>query len=237
MFCNSCGYSNTETGLNCAACGYELQAEPHISDVTSGDVASCDICGSLNIHGSNFCRFCGKKLNPTPFAVPAPALAGTLQGAAPAEDAYGNKQAAFMPIPEKHESLLEKLDRMEREFATLKTEALPPEPDQEGIPQLDPQQLDAQLDAHEETLKTIAFTLDTLITDLLEAEAREYAFPEFIHPDETGFPLNDIPQTDDAPEEKKGRNLQEVIAVIALVSAIFLVGMTFGLWGSYFFGF
>ncbi|MDR1965232.1 MAG: hypothetical protein LBQ36_00860, partial [Synergistaceae bacterium] len=94
------------------------------------------------------------------------------------------------------------------------------------------------LDKHEETLKNIAYTLDSLISDLLEAEVREYAFPDFIHPDETGFPAKEAPKAPQhqQPEAKTGRNIQEILVIGALIAAIFLVGLSFGLWGSYYFG-
>jgi hypothetical protein len=118
---------------------------------------------------------------------------------------------------------------MEKELETRQNEGYAPEPVADG-PDV--------LDEHEETLKNIAYTLDSLISDLLEAEIREYAFPDFIHPDETGFPLKAPPPPRRPKKEllKKGRNVQEILVILALVAAIFLVGLSFGLWGSYFFG-
>jgi hypothetical protein len=127
------------------------------------------------------------------------------------------------------ESLLTKLDRMEKELEIKQNE--------EYVPELVTDEPDA-LDEHEEALKNIAYTLDSLISDLLEAEIREYAFPDFIHPDETGFPMKAPPPPRRPKKEipKKGRNIQEILVILALVAAIFLVGLSFGLWGSYFFG-
>jgi hypothetical protein len=217
-----------------------LYLEPHISDVASGNVLVCDSCDSMNVQGSNYCRNCGAvTVSAAALAISKPALAMLYPHAPtlPAE-VYVNSlpllgfekksEVAFMPIPEQHESLLEKLDKLEHNLEIEQNEIMP-ENAKNGPD---------DLDIHEETLKNIAFTLDTLIADLLEAEVREYAFPEFIHPDETGFPMKDASaETKIRVRERKGRSLQEAIVLLALVSAIFLVGMTFGLWGSFFFGF
>jgi hypothetical protein len=230
LFCNGCGHSIADGEINCSACGAVLQLEPHISSVTSGEVAFCEICRAMNIRGANFCRVCGRRftavsLHPTPI----PAFVGAYAEITPETTGFEGKQAAFMAVPEKPESLLEKLDRMERELENRQGEILPEaEQDYSG---------NDQLNAHEETLKNIAFTLDSLIADLLEAEVREYAFPEFIHPDETGFPLKEAHVSRVMGNEKKSRSIQEIVVIIALVAAIFLVGMTFGLWGSFFLGF
>ena len=218
MFCNNCGYSNASNIANCPTCGSAMRQEPHISEVTLGNVVFCELCTAANIQGANYCRVCGRNLVPSVAqAAVKPVLAGV------AASAGGNP--AFIPVLGKHDSLLEKLDRMEQDLETMQDEASPESPS--NVPD--------QLDAHEETLKTIAFTLDSLIVDLLEAEVREYTFPDFPHPGETSSSVKDKPAVAGS-DGKKGRSLQEVVVMVALVAAIFLVGMTFGLWGSYFFG-
>jgi hypothetical protein len=190
----------------------------------------------MNANGARFCHVCGRILSEPIKPIAKPAFVVACQPA-PADDPYAempptpgetteNRQATFLPVPEKHESLLERLDRMEHELESRKGET-PPETGEGGHEHLDEQ---------EEALKNIAYTLDTLITDLLEAEAREYAFPEFIHPDETGFPLKTASAMVES-DEKKRRSLAQVLLMAALVVAIFLVGTTFGLWVWYFFGF
>ncbi|MDR3279156.1 MAG: zinc ribbon domain-containing protein [Synergistaceae bacterium] len=258
MFCNNCGFVNAGNETLCTTCGHDLHAEPHLSDITYGNTAICEVCGSMNLDDSNYCRSCGKKLKNV--------IVQTLAGAASMAGAYSEipmnvvitptgtdftsfgglpplaeeskkplydetlpSPAEFIPqIQVRHESLLERLDKMERELETRQKEILPET--NETTPD--------ELDAHEETLKNIAYTLDSLISDLLEAEVREYAFPDFIHPDETGFPMNDAapPPKQNVKSDKKGRNLQEYLVIMALIAAIFLVGLSFGLWGSYFFG-
>jgi ribosomal protein L40E len=228
VFCNNCGYSNAIDAANCSICGFAMREEPHISEVALGNVVFCELCTAANIQDANYCRICGRKLASFVVQVtPKSALAGVEASTSDdgACDASEKRQAAFMHLPQEHESLLKRLDRMEREMEAMQDEA-PPE-SQPNAPD--------QLDAHEETLKTIASTLDSLIADLLEAEVREYTFPEFMHPNETDFPAKKR-ATAGSGGKKKDKSMQEVIVMAALVAAIFLVGMTFGLWGSYFFG-
>jgi len=247
VFCNDCGFVSTGNERVCSACGHYLHTEPHISDITSGGVVSCDVCSEMNLDGSNFCRACGKKLKMAEpqlaeaIASYAAAYAGTqttsaqtypIEGTRALDNEYQAPEADeefAAQIQPRHESLLEKLDRMEKELETRQNEMLP-----EAKETTEPD----ELDAHEEALKSIAYTLDSLIADLLEAEVREYAFPDFIHPDETGFPLKDTPKPAQHkdPRSKKERNLQEALVILALIAAIFLVGLSFGLWGSFFFG-
>jgi hypothetical protein len=184
----------------------------------------------MNIQGANFCRVCGRRFTAaTLHPVPQPVFVGAYAETAPDETSFSGKQAAFMAVPEKPESLLEKLDRMERELESRQNEILP-----------ETEQSDSnndQLNAHEETLKNISFTLDSLIADLLEAEVREYAFPEFIHADEADFPTKEAHVSSVMGNVKKSRSVQEIVVIFALIAAIFLVGMTFGLWGSFLLGF
>jgi hypothetical protein len=151
------------------------------------------------------------------------------------DDDYGTStvNATFVPVSGRHESLLERLDRLERELDESRREPLPEN-------SLSPPD---ELDEHEEALKNIAYTLDSLITDLLEAEASEYACPGFIQPedtppeakDEAAPPAHDADEREHGPD-KKSRRLQEILMVATLIAAIFMVGLSFGLWGSYFFG-
>jgi hypothetical protein len=148
-------------------------------------------------------------------------------------DATNTINATFVPVAGRHESLLERLDRMEKELEEKRSEPLP-----ESV--LSPQN---ELDEHEEALKNIAYTLDSLITDLLEAEAGEYSFPGFIQPegtpsdakDETVPPVYEADKREHEPD-KKGKRLQEILMLLTLIAAIFMVGLSFGLWGSFFFG-
>jgi hypothetical protein len=183
----------------------------------------------MNIEGAIFCRVCGRRFAAaTLHPAPKPSFVGAYAEIAPDAASFDGKQAAFAAIPEKPESLLEKLDRMERELEERQSEMLPEaEQDDSG---------NDQLNAHEEALKKIAFTLDSLIADLLEAEVREYAFPEFSHSDETASPGKETQVPRVMGNGKKSRSVQEIVVIVALVAAIFLVGMTFGLWGSFFLG-
>jgi hypothetical protein len=217
-----------------------LRHELHISDVAVGNVVLCGICGSPNIDDSKYCRVCGRKLavvsehlsvlvaapavpplpEPEPSAEPEP-LPDSPEPKPPA-----TQTPAFIPVVPRRASFLERLDKMELDLEAIHSAALP-----EGKPETSD-----KLDAHEETLKRIAFTLDTLIADLLEAEVREYTFPGFDNPEEKAPAVNIRSVMDIVESVKKGRSAQEVIVLAALTIAIFLVGMTFGLWGTYFLG-
>ena len=264
MFCNDCGRIGTDNQIVCPSCGRPLNQEPHISDITSGNVAICDTCSAMNVANANFCRVCGHQM--APFVVPregdalfsgagsqVPFVFGETDRPFPEEndvfaepdavdagefrqgdDDYGAGavNATFVPVSGRHESLLERLDRMERELDENRREPLP----ENALSPPD------ELDEHEEALKNIAYTLDSLITDLLEAEASEYAFPGFIQPEDTPSEAHDeaAPPARDAgkPEQesdKKSRRLQEILMVLTLIAAIFMVGLSFGLWGSFFF--
>jgi hypothetical protein len=202
----------------------------------------------MNSRKANFCVQCGKQLRgevlrivgaePAPVQlVPPPVPEDDPEDDFPddgeeeeddADDSFmsmgDDVVMDFMPIPPREESFLEKLDRMEQELENRQNQSIP-EP---------PPGSNDKLDAHEETLKNIGYTLDSLIADLLEAEVREFSFPDFIQPDGTGFPPRD--GSIQHGEQKKNRSLQEILVIIALIAAIFLVGLSFGLWGSYFFG-
>ena len=133
----------------------------------------------------------------------------------------------FMPVNERRESLLANLDRMEQELEKMQNEPPP-----YAVPPLDPD----KLDLHEETLRNIAFTLDSLLADLLEAEVREYTCPEFPAPDETDPSWKNNAAVQNGGGEKQRRSVQEILVIATLITAVFLVGMTFGLWGAFFFG-
>jgi hypothetical protein len=238
LFCNNCGYSNATDMANCSVCGAVLRHELHISDVALGNVVLCGICGSPNIGDSKYCRVCGRKLAiapehpPAPIAAPAfspapdPSAGQEPRAAAIAPEPSVAPTPAFIPVISKHENFLERLDKMELDLEAMHSSALPES--ERGTPD--------QLDAHEETLKRIAFTLDTLIADLLEAEVREYTFPGFEHSEAKPQAVNDNSVLAIVSDIKKGKSVQEIIVLAALTIAIFLVGMTFGLWGTYFIG-
>ena len=139
-------------------------------------------------------------------------------------------ETAFMPVNERRGILLANLDRMEQELERMHNEPTPHTP----MP-LRPD----KLDAYEETLKNIALTLDTLLADLLEAEVREYTCQEFPPSDETDLSWKNtaaVHAVQSASREKEGRSVHEILVIATLVAAVFFVGMTFGLWGSFFFG-
>ena len=92
-----------------------------------------------------------------------------------------------------------------------------------------------KLDVHEETLKKIALKLDTLLAYLLEAEVMEYTYPEFPS-DETDTTRKNAATTQSRHPEKQERSMLEILVMATLIAAVFLVGMTFGLWGSFFLG-
>jgi len=124
-------------------------------------------------------------------------------------------------------NLLENLDEMERELETIQNS-----PPSNTSPSTGPD----KLDAYEETLTNIASKLDTLLADLLEAEVMEYTYPEFLHSEEIGLALKSVAVAQGKSLQRRGRSLQEVLVIAILIVAVFLVGMTFGLWGSFFFG-
>jgi hypothetical protein len=122
-----------------------------------------------------------------------------------------------------HESMIAKLDMMERELQS-RLGTLP-----EAITE------DVVAGDQDDALSNLSMTLDSLISDLLDVEIKEYERPDFIHPDESGFPSRD-PTAYKPTKPKKGISVQEIMIIIALIAAIFLVGMSCGLWGSYFMG-
>ena len=126
-----------------------------------------------------------------------------------------------------YKNLLANLDGMEQELEKIRNE-----PPHYTLPPLGPD----KLDLYEETLKNITLNLDTLLADLLDAEVREYTFPEFPTEDETNPSWKNTTATQSGDEDKQGRSVHEILVIATLIAAVFLVGMTFGLWGSFFFG-
>ena len=143
------------------------------------------------------------------------------------ENSPQQSEAAFMPVTGKLESMLANLDRMEQELEKIRNEPLP-----YTQPPIHPD----KLDTYEESLKSIALKLDTFLADLLEAEAMEYTYPELPTLDESDLPWNKTAASQSGGREKQVRSVQEILVIATLITAVFLVGMTFGLWGSFFFG-
>jgi hypothetical protein len=207
----------------------------------------------MNIADSRFCRVCGRQLAQSRVSYDVYAAAPDIYPQAPEmfqaagfvepggdvfpqdDESYVQNamNATFVPVTSKHESLLERLDRMERELEDKRREPLP----ENAL------SLPDELDRHEDELKEIAYTLDSLISDLLEAEAGEYAFPGFVRTDDAPVETRDeiVPPPKETEKQKiesdkKNGVLQEILIVATLIAAIFIVGLSFGLWGSYFFG-
>jgi RNA polymerase subunit RPABC4/transcription elongation factor Spt4 len=260
VFCNDCGHISTDSEGVCPLCGKPLNQEPHISDITSGNIMICDACSAMNVANANFCRVCGNQKasfevpytadelsagSQDSFVFQRPFQTSSAENGDFAEpdgefrqsgDDYGTStvNATFVPVAGRHESLLERLDRMERELEESRRAPLP----ESMLSSPD------ELDQHEETLKSIAYTLDSLITDLLEAEAGEYAFPGFVSPEETpseakdeaAQPAREADNKQEHEPDKKSKRVQEILMLFTLIAAIFMVGLSFGLWGSFFFG-
>jgi hypothetical protein len=200
-------------------------------------------CSCENDEDANFCRSCGQKLRRSEKIIlqKIPVAATVGNGFLLGEDGQGEESIIAMeensyvssdadplthnPVPRatRHESFIAKLDRMEQEFETrvdTQTETPPPEADES-----------------QEKLESLSSTLDSLIADLLEVEINEYSYPDFIHPDESGFPSRDpASYAERAPDPHKKRSAKELLLIAALITAIFLVGLSFGLWGAYFLG-
>jgi hypothetical protein len=213
-----------------------MSAEPHISDVADGNAVVCRACGTANVKDSAYCRECGRRLSAA--KVPADGESGDVAAAM--------RQGAFLPDricggvghaergdettpsspAERRKHLLEKLDMMERELEAGKQEAFP-EPERKN-------HVD-KLDEHEETLKNIAFRLDALISDLLKAEAQEYSFSDLTRVDGDSF----VKRSAAAKIDRlgiKGKNAYETIIMIAMIAAVFMAGVIFGIWGAHFLG-
>lgn len=213
MLCQGCGFTNSSDSGFCSMCGAEL------TPVALGALP-CPSCSFLNEDAAAHCRACGRPIK-AEVAVGAsfradlrhflPLLEPPGDGSPPARE-WAND-----------ESLLKRLDRMEREIS-LRLE--------EKIPILEPE-LEPDWSEKESNLTSLSCTLDELLAELVEAEINEYLTPDSIHPDETGFPGPAAPGERPA---RRGRHLVDVLFIAALVVAIFLFGVTAGLWGSYVLG-
>ncbi len=242
MLCKGCGFTNSNDASFCSMCGVVLM--PTAGRQAALGTIPCPSCSSLNEDVAVFCRACGARIAVAVAAeVPAMAAVGAASSvdgfmslldplererpAAAAIDVDGQSAAT------RHESLLAKLDRMEQDISSRLSETLPTYEIEEPEPDL------AQWDAREDNLASLSTTLDGLIADLLDAEINEYLTPDFIHPDETGFPSPDPAAYAPKPQKQERRVIRviDVLVIIALIVAVFLVGMTVGLWGSYALGF
>jgi hypothetical protein len=124
-----------------------------------------------------------------------------------------------------HENLISRLDMMDRELEAKKLREYAAN-----------SPADPSLAERGDALDALSTTLDSLIADLLDVEIKEYSVPDFIHPDESGFPSRN-PAAYKPRKQTKSLSIQEIMVIIVLIAAIFLVGMSCGLWSSYFFGF
>jgi hypothetical protein len=205
----------------------------------------CHACGALNEEVAYYCRFCGEKLGVVASEIPsmvgvgveAAAMEGSVvktssmgispmyEGSSLMDSARSSvdEVIADLPLPP-HENMIAKLDMMEREL-----EVEVPEPSYVHADEPVPYE-------YNDALVDLSSTLDSLIADLIEVEIKEYAAPDFIHPDESGFPSRDPGSYNKKNKVRKGLKLQEVLVIIAFIAAIFLVGMSCGLWGVYFLG-
>jgi hypothetical protein len=234
-------------------CGCALEKTSR--GVTRAEGIRCPLCGFQNEGHVDFCRSCGAKFDIT-IAKKASVLVSV--GAAPdssggrisvmsgeddlmddmgldyergdddmVENIPTQRISASNHVSTRHESMLAKLDKLEEELEARMKEPLP-EPE------------DLKVDERQAKLESLSSTLDALISDLLEVEINEYAFPDFIHPDESGFPSMDpasyLENKNKKKPDSKKKSLQDIIVITALITAIFLVGLSFGLWGSYFLG-
>jgi len=201
----------------------------------------CSSCGSVQDDGATTCTACGARIEVLvaqrePVSVGAvfpeepPFFSQTYVAndtAKPVEEAPWIDPSVRGVEISRHESLIARLDEMEQQLASRLSEP---------IPEPAAATLDAALDEKEASLDSLSTTLDALISDLLELEISEYARPDFIHPDETGFPARD-PHAYRAPQSpRKQRSIQDTLVLIALIAAVFLIGLSVGLWGSYVMG-
>ncbi|MDR3254707.1 MAG: hypothetical protein LBT31_04005 [Synergistaceae bacterium] len=228
MLCSQCGNVSLDDSNFCSTCGNALEAT--VSEAIPVDGVQCVYCDCFNEEHVSFCRSCGQTVAKIAVVgVPAESSVGT--------DAPGSYISHDSDIPSllgsdvqvstRHESFIAKLDEMEKELET-----------RQSVPLVEPSVIELDEESQGK-LDSLSSTLDGLIADLLEVEINEYAFPDFIHPDESGFPSVDpasYEKNEDAPPPVKKRSLHELLLIGALIIAIFLVGLSFGLWGSYFLG-
>ena len=233
MLCQGCGFTNSNDSSFCSMCGETVT--PTVGRQATLGTVPCPSCSFLNEDISIYCRACGQ---PISAKVGVPAMVGSGTGSydfiSLLESPESMRSSVLDKVDEKsvstrHESLLARLDRMELDISSRLGEKLPV---------LEPEVEPVTWNAKEDNLTSLSSTLDELLADLIDAEINEYLTPDFIHPDETGFPAP-VP----AIEEKKSRKherrtrIVDALVIIALIVAVFLVGMTVGLWGSYSLGF
>lgn len=232
MLCLECGFANVNDSNFCAMCGVTLTPTTD-RQVTHGTVP-CASCSFLNEEVAEYCRACGGKIKEEVAAgIPLAALrqkfaspSGAFKEAEPFPlivETVDEKLDPSLYNPGNQESLLSLLDRMEQEISARLDEKIPAlEPEAENW------------DEREGNLTSLSCTLDELLADLIDAEINEYLTPDFIHPDETGFPE---PFAVERKPRRSENRFVDLIFILALIIAIFLFGVTTGLWGSYALGF
>jgi hypothetical protein len=194
------------------------------------------MCDSINDDDSIYCESCGAVLR-----IAAVAAGSGLPDMSPPSSSFAAEDHHdLFPVDSdimvgpagddvdevsiRHERLISKLDMMDRELEAKMRESAANLPG------------DSAFVEGGDALNALSTTLDALIADLLDVEIKEYSTPDFIHPDESGFPSRN-PAAYKPRKQAKNLSLQEIVVIIVLTAAIFLVGMSCGLWSSYFFGF
>ena len=234
MLCGGCGFLNIDGARFCAACGMQLQRRRDFGVGAALSGVCCQECGSLNKEDSAYCVSCGAVLHAAAVAAGSnlPDASPSVPNFAPSgrHDIFPvDPGIVINPLDDeilrRRESIISNLDKLDSELEARRRESTASLAD------------DSRPEERADALSALSTTLDSLIADLLDVEIKEYSVPDFIHPDESGFP----PRNPAAykPRRKPAKNLsfQEILLVIALTAAIFLVGMSCGLWSSYFFGF
>lgn len=240
MICQSCGYANLDDVSFCSACGAVF--DPRSGKLTSRKTGSDPSRSVLhNKASSSHSRSKALEMSAAGFAAPTGAghegaftflslLENPDEGTPPEEMRLRGAEEDEKPISAREESLLAKLDRMEEHITSRFSDA---------NTSFDTEEEDAVLGSEwgtkEHNLVSMSSSLDELIADLLDAEINEYLTPDFIHPDETGFP-SPQPNFDVKKRKNSKQYVVDALVIIALVIAVFLVGMTVGLWGSQTFG-
>lgn len=235
MICRSCGDANLDDALFCAKCSADLSDYQESSEARK-DVSRASRPVSQGASISNAAKAVKSAVFSGVGYKDAAAFRYLLED--PGEDNPVLEQPRGIeedddegPISVREESLLAKLDRMEEDIASRLSET-------KAALDLENEKLtiDSEWNTKEHNLVSMSSTLDDLIVDLLDAEINEYLSPDLIHPDETGFPA---PQPNNSVKKHKntGQYIIDALVIIALTIAIFLVGMTVGLWGSQTLGF
>ncbi|MDR3322492.1 MAG: zinc ribbon domain-containing protein [Synergistaceae bacterium] len=231
MLCSQCGHTNLDDANFCSACGKSV--ERIAADSITAEGVACASCGCVNEEHVSFCRSCGQKIAMVVTANMV-SVAGDSSdipaSGTPAPDLPESQDSSgSAAVSTRHESFVAKLDQMEVELKT-----------KQSVPLTEPSVMELD-EENQAKLDSLSSTLDALIADLLEVEISEYAYPDFIHPDESGFPSMEASSYEkkETPEPAtvKKRSVHELILIIgALIIAIFFVGLSFGLWGAYFMG-